>query len=129
MENAKYKKPAMYQPKLQVVSCTLLPIYNVKLSDVILDAMSLLMTVLQNHLGTRPLNHVFIQQQNMLGLNAKQHGHVNHLNHAQSSRNHDIILKGHCAHSPRIIRTAFTAPQLVKKFPTFFFTVLTTAHQ
>lgn len=65
----------------------------------------------------------------MLGLKAKQHVSVNHLKHAQSSSNHDIILKQHCAHSPRTIGTAFTAPQLVKKFPTFFFTVLTTAHQ
>lgn len=110
MESAKYKKPAMYQPKLQVVSCTLLPVHNVKLSGTILDALSLLMTVLQHHLGKCPLNHVFIQQQNVLGLNAKQHGHVNHLNHAQSSSDHDIILKRHCAHSPRTIRTAFTAP-------------------
>jgi hypothetical protein len=68
--------------------------------------------------------YVFIQQQNMLGLNAKQHGHVNHLNHAQSPSNHDIILHGHCVHSPRTIRTALTAPQLVKKFPTFFFLCL-----
>jgi hypothetical protein len=56
----------------------------------------------------------------MLGLNAKQHGRVNHLNHAQSSSNYGIILKGHCDHSPRTIRTAFTALQLVKKFPTLF---------
>jgi len=58
MESAKCKKPPMYQPKLQVVSCTLLPIHNVKLSGMILDALSLLMTVLQNHLGTHPLNRM-----------------------------------------------------------------------
>jgi hypothetical protein len=56
MESAKWKKPPMYQPKLQVVSCTMLPIHNVKLSGMILDALSLLMTVLQNHLGARTLN-------------------------------------------------------------------------
>jgi hypothetical protein len=102
-----------------------------KLSGTILDAPFLLTTLLHDHLGTLSLNHiiVFIQQQNMLGINAKQHGPVNHLSHAQSTCDHDIILKGHCAHSPRSIRTAFTVPQLVKKFPTFFFTVLTTAHQ
>lgn len=58
MESAKCKNPAKYQPKLQVVSCTMLPIRNVKLSGMILDALSLLMTVLQNHLDTRPLNHM-----------------------------------------------------------------------
>ena len=58
MESAKCKKPAMSQPKLQVVSCTLLPIHNVKLSGMVLDALSLLMKVLQNHLGTRPSNHM-----------------------------------------------------------------------
>jgi hypothetical protein len=52
-------------------------------------------------------------------------------NHAQSSIAQDILvlLKRQCTHSPRIIRTASTAPRLVKKFPTFFFTGLTTAHQ
>lgn len=74
--------------------------------------------------------YVFIQQQNMLGLNAKQHGCVNHLKHAQSSSDQDIILKQHCAHSKKKnTGTAFTAPQLVKKFPRVSFTVLTTAHQ
>lgn len=58
MESAKCKKPAMYQPKLQVVSCTLLPKHNVKLSGMILDALSLLVTALKNHLATRPLNHM-----------------------------------------------------------------------
>jgi hypothetical protein len=81
------------------------------------------MTVLQKHLGTLSLNYipVFIQQQNMLGLNAKQHGSVDHLNHAQSVHDHDIILKGHCAHSPRTTGTAFIVHQLVKKFPRFFY--------